>query len=122
MIHNENDIELIKRVIQLYFDGTYQGEQSKLKIAFHPEAHITGYAENIYCDWTLSEFIHRVTAKPTAVMKDEKYDKEILHIDITNHAAMVKTKVVVGSLIFTDYISLIKLDNYWVIINKIFST
>ena len=60
--------------------------------------------------------------RPTAAEKNEKFDKEILLVDITNYTAMVKTRVAAGGLHFIDYITLLKIDGQWVIRFKSFTT
>lgn len=114
------ELQNINDVINLYFKGTYQGNADQLKKAFHPDARITGILNDQYYDWSLADFISRVTTKPTAENKHEQYNKEIVMIDITSHAAIVKARVVVGGLIFTDYITLLKINNTWAIRNKSF--
>ena len=115
------DTQAITEMVNLYFNGTYYGNAEQLKRAFHSEARITGVLNDQMYDWTLTDFIKRVTTDPTAASKKDKYDKEILFIDQTNNAAMVKARVVVGDVIFTDYITLLKINGQWLIRNKSFT-
>ncbi len=117
-----NDEQAIRNVITLYFTGTYHGNAEELKRAFHPDARIVGSINDTIQDWTLNEFIARVTSKPTATEKNEKFDKEILFIDITNTTAIVKTRVFAAGYTFTDYITLLKIADGWVIRFKSFTT
>ena len=112
----------VRNVIQLYFTGTYHGNVAELNQAFHPDARITGSIQGTILEWSLDDFIARVTAKPTSAEKNEKFDKEILSIDITNDAAMVKTRVFAAGYTFVDYIILIKYNSRWVIRYKSFTT
>lgn len=118
---NNDDIEKIIQVVNMYFKGTYHGDVNLLTKAFHSNARITGIINNEICDWSLADFITRVTASPTAASKGEKYDKEIISIDKTKNAAMVKSRVVIGELIFYDYITFLKIDGQWIIRNKSFT-
>jgi hypothetical protein len=59
-------------VVNLYFKGTYQGNVTQLKKAFHPDARITGILNDQYYDWSLTDFIERVTTQPTATHHEEK--------------------------------------------------
>ncbi len=120
--NNDNDTNVITEIVKLYFNGTYQGDAEQLKRAFHADAHITGILNGEYFDWTLSDFITRVTIIPAPNMQAEKYDKEIIFIDKTKNAALVKARVVVGPYIFIDYIILLKINGRWIIRNKSFST
>jgi small-conductance mechanosensitive channel len=72
-------------------------------------------------NWSLEDFIARVSTEPTAAKKNEIYDKKILSVDVTHHAAVVKSRVAVGDLIFTDYMTLLKINGHWIIRNKSFT-
>jgi len=121
MMQVHKDEELIRAVIELYFRGTYEGDPAQLKKAYHPEVQIFGSIGGKQFRWTLADFIHRVTEKPTAAEKREKYDKEILFIDYTADIAMVKARVVAAGFHFTDYITLVKSDGRWWIRCKCFT-
>lgn len=116
-----NDFKKIIETVTIYFEGTYHGNVEMLSKAFHPNARITGIINNEIVDWSLSDFISRLTTSPSAVSKGEKYDKEIISIDKIKNAAMVKSRVAVGELIFFDYITLLKIDGQWIIRNKSFT-
>lgn len=117
-----NDEQAIRETVNLYFTGTYYGNIAHLKQAFHPEARIAGYVNNDLYDWSLTEFITRITDMPTAASREEKFDKNILSLDQHGNAATVKAQVFVGPYILTDYITLLKIKNRWVIRHKSFST
>lgn len=116
------DQKLIKEVIDNYFLGTYHGNEEQLRKAFHPNARITGLFKGEYCDWSLDEFIQRVTTTPTAALKNEPYEKKIIFLDQTVDAAMVRAHVLVAGIAFTDYITLLRIDGKWQIRNKSFTT
>ncbi|MBX3708872.1 MAG: nuclear transport factor 2 family protein [Gammaproteobacteria bacterium] len=116
-----NDFEKIIETVTLYFKGTYYGDVEMLSKAFHPNAHVTGIISDELFDWSLSDFIVRVTTSTTAANKGEKYDKEIISIDKTKNVAIVKSRVAVGELIFFDYITLLKIDGHWIIRSKSFT-
>ncbi|SRR5579883_1877755 len=117
-----NEAQAITKVVEAYFLGAYHGNAEQLKQAFHPDAHITGSFNGQIIDWSLNDFLARVTTAPTAAQKNEKYDKEIILLDQTSDAAMVKARVMVGEYSFTDYITLLKINGKWVIRNKSFTT
>lgn len=120
-MHHDKDEEAIKAVIKLYFMGTYHGDAAELRKAYHPDVQIFGSIGGKHLHWSLSDFIARVTEKPTAAEKNEKYDKEILTIDRTSDIAMVKARVSAAGLHFTDYITLMKIDGRWWIRCKCFT-
>ena len=117
----DKDFEKIIEAVTMYFKGTYYGNSDLLHKSFHPDAGITGIINGEVFDWSLSDFITRVTAFPTAENRGEEYNKIIISIDKTKSAAMVKSRVAVGELIFFDYITLLKINDQWVIRNKSFT-
>lgn len=121
MNSTSEDEKNIIETVKLYFTGTYYGDKNQLQQAFHPDAHITGSINGELCDWTLDDFIARVTSTPTPADKNEKYNKEIIFLDITGNTAMVKAHVVVGAYNFTDYMCLLKIAGQWVIRHKSFT-
>lgn len=118
----ESEEILIEAVIQNYFSTTYHANEKKLRESFHPEARIAGDFNGQYCDWSLEEFVHRIASQDSAAKKGEVFDKKILLLDQIANAAVVKARVLVGGFIFVDYISLLKINDQWVIRNKIFTT
>ena len=121
MKKHQDDFQAIIATIQLYFNSTYEGDASQLKQAFHPDARINGSIHGNQFDWPLDDFMQRVCSKPTAKDKQEAFDKEIIAIDKTHDIAIVKTKVVAADIIFTDYITLLKIEGAWIIRHKSFS-
>ncbi len=116
-----HDFQAIIATIQLYFNGAYEGDALQLTKAFHPQARITGSIQGNGYDWSLTEFIARVCSKPTAQDKHEIFDKQVIAIDTTHDIAMVKTKVIASGIIFTDYITLLKINGIWCIRHKSFT-
>ncbi len=120
-MQNDSDHEAIRAVIKHYFLGTYHGNSEELKKAYHPDVQIFGSIQGKLIQWTLTQFIARVTEKPTAAEKQEKYEKEILSIDKAGDMAMVKARVSAGGLHFTDFITLMKIEGRWWIRCKCFT-
>ena len=117
-----NDIQEITKTIESYFQSTYRGNSDELRKIFHSNAYITGNINGQFVDWPLDDFIARAITKPTAAEKKDPYDKQIISIDQTVNVAMVKARVVIAGLIFTDYMTLLKIEGKWLIRNKSFTT
>jgi len=69
------DINDIKEVIQLYFDGSYEGSAEKMDQVFHQQAHIYGLDK----DGSLNDrprdlFISRVGSRPADAPSYPRYD------------------------------------------------
>ena len=112
----------ITRTIEDYFHGTHNADSARIQRAFHPDAKITGMFDGHYTEMTLEQFIARVIdAKANRPESAAQYDKSITAIDYHHDIAMVKARVLVDDTYFTDYITLLKINEQWVIGHKSFS-
>ena len=115
-----NAIEMIRKTVQCYFEGLYHSDIGKLKLAFHSKAQVIGYFQGSLLFNSIDEFMDFVKATPAPAENGEPYDMEIVSMDITGDAAVVKVADLYLGLRFTDYLSLLKIDGEWRIINKLF--
>jgi len=114
------ELELIQQTVQYYFDGLYQSDIAKLNRAFHQNSQVIGYFQGNLLFETLEQFIEFVRATPAPSRSGEEYDMRIVSIDMTEIEAMVKVEDLYLGFRFTDYLSLLKIDGEWVIVNKTF--
>jgi len=114
------ELELIQQTVQYYFDGLYQSDIAKLNRAFHQNSQVIGYFQGNLLFETLEQFIEFVRATPAPSRSGEEYDMRIVSIDMTGIEAMVKVQDLYLGFRFTDYLSLLKIDGEWVIVNKTF--
>jgi hypothetical protein len=116
------DTTEIKKAIQLYFDGAYEGNGDKIAEVFHDAAHVYGHAEDgSLADTPKDAFVSRVASRPADAPAFPRED-EILSIDfISEDTAVVRIKIRVHSRRFTDILCFMKLNGKWCIISKVFS-
>lgn len=69
---------------------------------------------------TRAEFLAFVTSMPIPAENGEPYEMEVLSIDLTGTAGLLKVGVLYQGFRFTDYLSLLKIDDRFVIMNKVF--
>lgn len=113
------DEDAIRQTVQLYFDG---GE--KLNQAFHTDARMLYVKEGKFQVVPISAYIAKNIAW-SAKPKDASYVepvKRIASIDVTGNAAVAKLEITKPGWATTDYMSLLKVDGQWVIVNKIFDS
>jgi len=115
-IANPDEVQILK-VVQFYFDGIIEYDEAKLREAFHPDAVVSGTDDTGALDskpfqeWVLYT---RGTAPDRAGRENT-----IVSVDISGHAAVVKTDLAWPHVHYVDYLSLLKLDGTWVIMSKI---
>lgn len=114
-----NDRELISETIKLYFDGMLQRDKAKLEKAFIPEARLIGYrGENFTL--TTFETWAEATSKGEA-RNPAEYKNEIVSIRVQGNAASVETELYWPGIYYYDFLTLMKIDGEWKIVNKSWS-
>jgi hypothetical protein len=71
-----------------------------------------------YSTRTAAEFIAGASGKPAADEAERK--RRIDWIDVTGDAAVAKLTLIYPAVTFTDYMTLLKIDGEWKIVNKSF--
>ena len=114
------DIQRIRQTVQLYFEGMYHSDVDKLRKAFHPSAALMGYYSGNLAHIPLEKWLEMVAARPAPAKNGEEYNMRLVSLDLTENVAAVKVKDLYLGLWFTDYLSLLKIEDEWFIVNKIF--
>jgi hypothetical protein len=108
----------VRQAIEYYFQGHATGNGENHKKAFHPEAKLFWIREGKFTQRTSEEYIAGSSGKPAADEAQRKRSIEM--IDITGNAAVAKVVLDYPQVRFTDYMSLLKIDGEWKIVNKTF--
>lgn len=111
----------VRAAMQLYFDGTNEGNVEKVRSAFHPQACMTGYLQGNLMAGTPAPFFDVVASVPAPVSTGTKVISEISNVQISGPIASVT--VVEGpylGLHFTEFFHLVEADGRWQIVSKTF--
>lgn len=122
MTCNELEREKIKELLQRFFDGFDNLDGEVIKKVFHPKAFLfdssreglEGFPIVAFCDM----FLPMVKNDPNHLWNKEKSRKNVVLIDITGDAASAKVEWIFSNLKYTDYYTLLNIDDEWYIINK----
>jgi hypothetical protein len=113
------DKERIHRVLGSYVEGMVFADETLLRQAFHPACRIIGHYHQ-ELEWlSLDDFIAAIKAEGPAAKGSQPF-WEVISVDITGDAAAVKMIDDYVGMRFTDYLSLLKIDEHWIIINKLY--
>ena len=108
----------VREAIEHYFRGQATGQGEHFRKVFHTDAKLFFIRDGKVTQWTAEEYISRAAGKPA---DDEAQRKRIIDsIDISGNAAFVKLTLDYPKAVFTDYMSMLKVDGRWVIVNKTF--
>lgn len=108
----------VRQPLDNYIKGHETGQGEFFRKAFHPDAKLFAIRDGKYWQLTSEEFAARAAGKPAA---DEAQRKRTIEsVDITGNAAVAKIVLDYPQVKFTDYMSLLKIDGEWKIVNKTF--
>ncbi|MBA3711002.1 MAG: nuclear transport factor 2 family protein [Pyrinomonadaceae bacterium] len=108
----------VRRAIDHYFQGHATGDGEHYKKVFHPESNLFWIREGQFAQRTSAEYIAGASGKPAPDEPQRK--RRIESVDITGNAAVVKLTLDYPQVKFTDYMSMLKIDGEWKIVNKLF--
>ena len=109
-----------------YFNGAFNERDTKsMKEGFHPDFAIFSPNGTEIKKYPIAELISD-TEKWKAYLEytkeERKSDCKIVNLDVTGVSASAKIEIREnGKLIYTDYLSLLKFDNGWKIVAKVFN-
>ena len=115
------DKNKISEAIQLYFDSMYESSEDKVRQVFHEDAKITGYMQGKLLEQSVDNFAKFVASQtPSAAEKNEEKLLETLSIEIAGSTAVARVRDGYIGMVFQDTLSFLKIDDDWVIYNKLF--
>jgi hypothetical protein len=113
----------IEEAMRSYFDGLYEGDADKLAQVFHPTSALTWEEGGKVKIWPREEWLDAVRKRPSPASKGLARADEIVSIDQSSPgSAFVKVKCQIPPRYFTDYLSLLKIDGRWQVVQKVFAT
>ena len=107
-----------RQSIEHYFQGHATGSGEEFKKVFHPDSKLFFIRDGKLTQWTSEEYIARAPGKPAA--DEAKRKRSVESIDISGNAAVAKLLLDYPDAKITDYMSLLKIDGEWKIVNKTF--
>jgi hypothetical protein len=108
--------DAVEKPLKMYLSG----EPEQLKQAFHPGATMFYARNDSLIAVPIPEYIARVE-ESRAKGPPPKRVERISHVDISGTSAVARIELEYPQQKLTDYMSLVKYDGEWRIVNKIFS-
>ncbi len=110
--------DAVKVPLNNYLKGHETGNPDFMRKAFHTEGKLIFVRDGKYTTRTFDEYILGMNGKPAD--DEAKRKRSIESIDIAGNAATAKIILDYPAVKFTDYMTLLKIDGEWKIINKTF--
>jgi Putative lumazine-binding len=104
--------------LENYIQGHATGNGDFMRKAFYADAKIMAFRDGKMTNLTVEEFASRFNGKAAADEAQRK--RRIENVEITGNAGFGKIVLDYPTVTFTDYMSLLKVDGEWKIVNKVF--
>ena len=115
------DKEAVKVPLENYIKAHATGDPEYARKAFHTEGNMIWIRDGKFAMDSFDVFIKRAfTGKPAADEEKRKDHRRIEAIDISGNAAVARIVLDYPSVKFVDYMTLLKIDGEWKIVNKSF--
>jgi hypothetical protein len=115
------DEAAIRQAVQHYFDGGKNRDSLTLRKAFHPEARMLFARDGKLVVVPIGEYITRVGSESLKPGEMDSTERKVVSVDVVGDAAVAKLELKRPTELLTDYMSLLKVDGRWLIVNKIFT-
>lgn len=111
----------IRRAVQFYFDGSRNADSAAMRQAFQTDvAHMLFVRDGKVVDVPIPEFVRRAGERRTASFAPDTFTRRVVMVDIAGTSAIAKLETVMPNQLVVDYMSLLKIDGEWRVVNKIF--
>jgi hypothetical protein len=111
----------VAAAVQLYVDGYLGQDAGVLRRAFHPDSHLMTTEAGQVSSGATAAWFDRIEQKRREGSGTLAARHELLGIDLTPPAAIAKVRLTFETHTFTDYLSLLRTDRGWQIVNKIYA-
>jgi len=105
-----------------YFDGLFEGDSKKMREIFHPRCLLHSAPGGTYDASDLESYLKRVEGRPSPKSLGQRRFDTILSISATAEgAAFAALRTARAPRLYTDYLSLLRIEGRWWIVAKTFS-
>lgn len=118
----DTDIRALATIAQTYCDAAYEMDADKFGSIFHPSCSVTRASEDGKVTVTpIETWLSGVRGMKSPKRRGLERHDEILSIDIVGELAVLKLKLQIPPLHFTDVLACLKGDGAWKIVQKVTS-
>lgn len=117
-----SDSTLITQALEnLYFKGIYEGNTDLLAQILYPGTLLYGDVKGQPYAKTLDLYLDGVKNRQSPQASGKPFKGSIISIDVVNSIAVAKVHVKMYEFNYDEFLSFHKIDNRWVIVNKMIS-
>lgn len=110
--------DAVRIPLENYIKGHATGNGEYMRKAFHTDGNLIFIRDGNFMTRSFADYINGFTGKPAP--DEDKRKRSIESIDVSGNAASAKIILDYPAVRFVDYMSLLKINGEWKIVNKIF--
>lgn len=114
---SQGEFESIIALVNDYFQGLQHADEERLRTIFHPGAFLK--APNLRR--SLEQWLEVMATRPIPAEQGQVNNFKLLSIEVTKDQAVVKLDCPLFDHAYIDFLSLLKEDGRWLIINKMYT-
>ena len=112
----------VRRTVQFYLDGLKANDIPTTKKAFHPSARLCWVQHDTLASYDQTQWFKTDYPATTPVPSpDANVPMRIDLVDITGDAAVAKVEEDYPGALYTDYLSLLKIQGEWQVVGKVYT-
>jgi len=117
----DTEFVAVTNTISIYFDGLYNSDTSMLADVFHPQAHYVCATDDTILHLNMGKYFPIVDKRPSPASRGEKRNDRILSVEFAGPVtAYARVECSIDTKFFTDFLTLIFVEDKWQIISKVF--
>jgi Putative lumazine-binding len=111
----------IEGALQEYFDGLHHGDTERLRRVFHPQAIYASASDGELVHRTMEEYFPIVDVRPSpASLWETRRDRVVFIEPVGPVTAVARVECSIGPKRFDDVLTLVRIEDRWQIIAKVF--
>lgn len=111
-----SDLQSIQKTLNLYIVGQSTSDSVMVGQSFHDSWQLKFFRDNEFIVVPKSKYLVGYKKRDT---KPNNWSGRIVFIDISHDIAIAKVEISTPSLLFTDYFNLLKINQGWLIVDKV---
>jgi hypothetical protein len=118
MEDSREGVLLINELLDTYFQGIYEGSSEMLYTVYHPCTLLFGDVKGQPYAKTLVLYLNGVAHRQSPKDSGKPFQGEIISVSVVNSIAMARVRVKMYDFNYHEFLSFHKIDNRWLIVNK----
>jgi hypothetical protein len=118
---NTDAIAISQVLEDYYFKGIYNGDVDVLNQIYHPGTLLFGDVKGLPYAKTLADYLDGVAHRQSPKDSGKLFKGEVLAINVIQSIAIAEVKVKMYDFNYHEFLSFHKIDDKWLIVNKMIS-